>query len=247
MPGAAASQPQPQPVARQSSNDLPPTVQVPELTEVLDATSAVDIQPVPAAPSAGAAAVQQQTVQAGVTVDQTVSQPAPIIPLPVEQAAAPAVALPPPLLPGVDPEFLELFIEEAHDEIERLQELLPRWEDNPQDQDALVGLRRSFHTLKGSGRMVGAQLIGEFAWSLENLLNRVLSKTLTRSPAIMTLLRSAAVAVPELVGQLQSGTEPTSDIAALISMAQQLAEGRQPAAGAVPATPPSAEKKQSSR
>ena len=33
-------------------------------------------------------------------------------------------------------------------------------------------MRRSFHTLKGSGRMVGAQLIGEFAWSIENLLNR---------------------------------------------------------------------------
>ena len=38
--------------------------------------------------------------------------------------------------------------------------------------DALVTVRRSFHTLKGSGRMVGARDLGEFAWSIENLLNR---------------------------------------------------------------------------
>src|SRR5690606_25164187 len=115
----------------------------------------------------------------------------------------------------------------------------PRWEDNPQDQDALTGLRRSFHTLKGSGRMVGAHLIGEFAWSLENLLNRVISKTLVRSPAIMTVLRAASEAVPELVAQLETGTPPTADIAALIGTAQQLAEGQSRPAPA----PPSTEKK----
>ena len=44
-------------------------------------------------------------------------------------------------------------------------------------------MRRSFHTLKGSGRMVGAQLLGEFCWSVENLLNRIIDKTLARTPA----------------------------------------------------------------
>ena len=82
----------------------------------------------------------------------------------------------------IDPEFLELFIEEAKDEIAKLKRLFPLWDENPQDQDSLVNVRRSFHTLKGSGRMVGAQLIGEFAWSVENLLNRVINKTLERTP-----------------------------------------------------------------
>ena len=87
----------------------------------------------------------------------------------------------------IDPEFLELFIEEAKDEIAKLKELFPRWDENPQDQDALVNVRRSFHTLKGSGRMVGAELIGDFAWSVENLLNRVINKTLERTPDMMAL------------------------------------------------------------
>ena len=126
-------------------------------------------------------------------------------------ARAPA-PVPPAIAPRpnqeIDPEFLELFIEEAKDEIAKLQQLFPRWDENPQEQDALISVRRSFHTLKGSGRMVGAQLIGEFAWSVENMLNRVINRTLERTPDIMTLMREAVAAVPQLVEQLETGAQP---------------------------------------
>ena len=52
-------------------------------------------------------------------------------------------------------------------------------------------MRRAFHTLKGSGRMVGATDISEFAWAIENLLNRVIENTLQRSPAILATVRDA--------------------------------------------------------
>jgi chemosensory pili system protein ChpA (sensor histidine kinase/response regulator) len=62
-----------------------------------------------------------------------------------------AVAVPPVLVVPedreIDPEFIEIFIEEAKEEIARLRELCPRWDMNPQDHEALVILRRSFHTL----------------------------------------------------------------------------------------------------
>jgi chemosensory pili system protein ChpA (sensor histidine kinase/response regulator) len=138
----------------------------------------------------------------------------------------------------IDPEFLELFIEEAKDEIEKLHKLFPRWDENPQDQDALVNVRRSFHTLKGSGRMVGAQLIGDFAWAVENLLNRVINKTLERTPDMMSMLREAVAAVPELVEQLEAGRPPKRDIARIISHANEIA-GVRPSAAA-PATAPAA-------
>src|SRR5690606_9672396 len=123
----------------------------------------------------------------------------------------------------IDPEFLELFIEEAKDEIEKLNKLFPLWDENPQDQDALVNVRRSFHTLKGSGRMVGAQRIGEFAWAIENLLNRVINKTLERTPDMMGMLRDAVAAVPELVEQLETGRPLRIDIARIISTANEIA------------------------
>ncbi|MEQ1580841.1 MAG: Hpt domain-containing protein [Steroidobacteraceae bacterium] len=127
-----------------------------------------------------------------------------------------------------DPEFLELFIEEAKDEIAKLNTLFPRWDENPADQDALVNVRRSFHTLKGSGRMVGAQLIGEVAWSIESLLNRVINKTLARTPEMMALLRSAVAVIPELVEQLETGRDPQADVARIIAEAKSISGVQEP-------------------
>ncbi len=137
------------------------------------------------------------------------------------EANLPPVLVRPP--DKADPEFLELFIEEARDEIAKLRSLLPRWDDNPLDDDALNNLRRSFHTLKGSGRLVGAQLIGEFAWSIEGLLNRVISKTLERTPEMMELLRQAVAVLPQLVEQLEVGRPPDTLVAPLIAQARALA------------------------
>ena len=144
----------------------------------------------------------------------------------------------------IDPEFLELFIEEAKDEIAKLKRLFPLWDENPQDQDSLVNVRRSFHTLKGSGRMVGAQLIGEFAWAVENLLNRVINKTLERSPEMMTVLREAVAAVPELVEQLETARPPQANVARIIAGLNEIAGVRpsapapRPVAAPAPAAAP---------
>lgn len=143
--------------------------------------------------------------------------------------AATMVNLPPVLVRPEDkssPEFLELFIEEAREEISKLQLMLPRWDDDPQDMDALTHIRRSFHTLKGSGRLVGAQLVGEFAWSMENMLNRVISKTLERTPEMVEMLRQAVAALPELIEQLESGRAPQTNVGALIAWAYTFAGTR---------------------
>jgi len=143
-------------------------------------------------------------------------------------AAAPTLAASPPK-PAVelaDPELMKLFIEEAHEELTKIQHGFPVWDQNPLERDSLVTVRRCFHTLKGSGRMVGARELGEFAWSIENLVNRLLDNTLTRSPAILETLRASVAALPELIAQLESGTPVRSDIAAISSRAHALAAGR---------------------
>jgi chemosensory pili system protein ChpA (sensor histidine kinase/response regulator) len=126
---------------------------------------------------------------------------------------------------AVDPQFVELFIEEAKEEIASIQRAFPLWDQNPMDLESLATLRRSFHTLKGSGRMVGARLIAEFAWAIENLLNRIIDKTLSRTPAMMGLLRNAVATLPQLVHQLEHGGEVS--IEALMSRAFAYADGRE--------------------
>jgi chemosensory pili system protein ChpA (sensor histidine kinase/response regulator) len=125
----------------------------------------------------------------------------------------------------LDPELLELFIEEAKEEIATIGRNLPAWAEAPDDMEALITVRRSFHTLKGSGRMVGAERIGEYAWSIESLLNRLINKTLVRTPPMVEFVLEAAKAVPELVEQLEVGSEPQSDIGLLMARASAFAEG----------------------
>ncbi|HUJ53604.1 MAG TPA: Hpt domain-containing protein, partial [Steroidobacteraceae bacterium] len=152
------------------------------------------------------------------------------------EAAAPTLAASPAPRAAArpehsDPELMKLFIEEAAEELARIQQCFPVWQQNPAERDALVTVRRSFHTLKGSGRMVGARDLGEFAWSIENLVNRLLDNTITRSPAILETLRAAIAALPGLIEQLRSGTAVSTDLAAVSSRAHALAAGR-PAGGA---------------
>ena len=62
--------------------------------------------------------------------------------------------------------------------------------------------------------MVGAERIGEYCWSVENLLNRLINRTLTRTPPMVEFITEVGCSgVPELIEQLEVGTEPKADIA----------------------------------
>jgi len=125
----------------------------------------------------------------------------------------------------LDPELLELFIEEAKEEVASIKRKLPVWQEAPDDMETLITVRRSFHTLKGSGRMVGAERIGEYCWSVENLLNRLINRTLVRTPPMVDFIIEAAAVVPELIEQLEVGSDPTADISLLMARSNAFAEG----------------------
>ncbi len=145
----------------------------------------------------------------------------------VDEAAAMAVEVPVVAADAehLDPELLELFIEEAKDEIATIRRDLPAWAESPDDMEMLITVRRSFHTLKGSGRMVGAERIAEYCWCIENLLNRLINRTLGRTPPMVEFILQAAEVVPELVEQLEVGSDPVSDVNLMMMRASAFAEG----------------------
>ena len=199
-------------------------------------------QPTPAVPTVAPAAVTGST-----RIMQPASAAATTV-MPVGEAVAPTLAASSTarlaaLAETADPELVKLFIEEAREELARIQHYFPEWDHNPLERESLITVRRSFHTLKGSGRMVGARELGEFAWAVENLVNRVLDNTLTRSPAILETLRAAVGALPELVEHLETGAAPRADIAGIVSRAHALAAGRQ--GGAARSAPEPAEEEAS--
>ncbi len=175
------------------------------------------------------------------------SQKPPAAPVPAE-IPPPVAAKPksdaPVMDPGEgrsDPELLELFIEEAREEMAGIRRRLPLWSDNPDDSDALIAIRRSFHTLKGSGRMVGAQLIGQFAWSIESLLNRLINQTLSVTPELTAFVTEAANALPELIEQLEIGLAPRVNVHLLMKRAEAFVNGESDAITADEPVPPATE------
>ncbi|MEZ5500581.1 MAG: Hpt domain-containing protein [Steroidobacteraceae bacterium] len=131
-----------------------------------------------------------------------------------------------PAVADVDPELLAIFVEEAREEVEKISSEFPVWENNPLEHDALLVVRRSFHTLKGSGRMVGARELAEFAWAIENLLNRLIDNTLSRTRQILDTIREAVALAPRMVDDLESGGPSRISATALIARAHALAAGR---------------------
>src|SRR5690348_14210121 len=126
---------------------------------------------------------------------------------------------------GIDEDIREVFVEEVGEEIASIRQHLPPWKADPENLDALKSVRRSFHTLKGSGRLVGALALGEFSWKVENMLNRVLDRTIPPDANVQMLVDHALAALPELHAALQGGEAPRAPLAAIMQAADKLAAG----------------------
>ncbi len=135
----------------------------------------------------------------------------------------------------IDAEIREVFVEEVQEEIENLSRNLPLWQSEVLDFERLKPIRRSFHTLKGSGRLVGALALGDFSWKIENMLNRVLDKTVLPSAAVQTLTGQAIGVLPELLAALRGQGAPKTDIGAIMFAAERLAAGEEVAGEVHPA------------
>ncbi len=126
----------------------------------------------------------------------------------------------------IDDEIREVFSEEFEEEIGNLEQLLPPWRSNPNNPELLRPIRRVFHTLKGSGRLVGAKTLGEFSWKVESLLNKVLDGTRAGSPAVVALLDKAFNTLPLLRAALL-GETVYADLKGIEAVTEKLIAGEE--------------------
>jgi chemosensory pili system protein ChpA (sensor histidine kinase/response regulator) len=165
-------------------------------------------------PAAAAAAGEEDWVEIEEEVEQHIGAPGP-----TEFAGFQVT------VDGIDDEIREIFLEETQEEIDNLQAALSQWLAEPERKESLTPIRRSFHTLKGSGRLVGARLLGEFAWKVENMLNRVLDGSVEPHEGVQALVRHAVDALPQLKAALEGESSVDAPIAAIMETADRLAMG----------------------
>ncbi len=127
----------------------------------------------------------------------------------------------------IDPEFLEIFLEEAAEVEQTIRDRFARWSRDPSDREALTELRRAFHTLKGSGRLVGAERVGELSRAVEALLNRVIDGTVEPSAQLIAYMAEAVAFTPEIIAA-EANASPL-DIDDKVERAEALALGQLPA------------------
>ncbi|PPU76886.1 hybrid sensor histidine kinase/response regulator [Xanthomonas cucurbitae] len=139
----------------------------------------------------------------------------------------------------IDDDIRDVFLEEFDEELVNLGQLLPVWRAAPNSPDKLRTIRRVFHTLKGSGRLVGASVLGEFSWKIESMLNRVLDNSRPPSPAVVAMVGLAYEVLPQFNAALRDQGRISADLPEIQAIAERVAAGEEvyyvPAA-ATPAT-----------
>lgn len=119
-----------------------------------------------------------------------------VVPQPMP-TAEPMPSLVPVAVPAVDPdadddaELRDIFLEEARDVVQNGLSALEALRSEPTNLADQTTLRRAFHTLKGSSRMVGLNDFGEAAWAFEQLLNTSLAEQRPASDALMSVSEQA--------------------------------------------------------
>ncbi|MDO8932607.1 MAG: Hpt domain-containing protein, partial [Rhodocyclaceae bacterium] len=126
---------------------------------------------------------------------------------------------------AIDAELLAIFLEEAHEVLATIAEAYPHARAAPEDHAALVVLRRAFHTLKGSGRMVGLADLGEAAWAVEQVMNGWLQQEKEATPALLDMIGLAHELFRAWVAQLESGGGAGRDATELAARCERLRSG----------------------
>jgi chemotaxis protein histidine kinase CheA len=140
---------------------------------------------------------------------------------------------------AADDEIVEIFIEEAGEVLEAMDGNLATWKRSPGDKQALTEIRRGFHTLKGSGRMVKALDLAEMAWKVENMLNRAIEGTVSVSEPMVRLVDSVRGLMPRMVDAFKGQTSVAGDrdVELLMAQADAIAHGQALPTSAAPPTP----------
>ncbi|MDW3095714.1 MAG: Hpt domain-containing protein [Gammaproteobacteria bacterium] len=116
-----------------------------------------------------------------------------------------------------DPLLVETFIEEAEQVVVEIKNHWNAWKAGQKDWDSFANMRRGYHTLKGSGRFVGAELLSELSWQYENLCNKCLGKKEPIDDSKQALFQQGVECIPLLVEQLKFPTEANNiDVVSLI-------------------------------
>ncbi len=216
-------------------NDAPPVV-APELpaASVLATASAEAEVETPAEPTLDVATQPGPFAQDPLPVPDSAVQEDTVEPLQSPQVAAvpevnstvsPAKPSDSVLRPVLDDELLGIFLEEVREVVQHGKAAVAALGAEPDNLSEQTTLRRSFHTLKGSSRMVGLHEFGEAAWSIEQVFNLCMAEQKPMQAPMLQLARQTLEAFGCWATDIETGDASAWKASAFLRAAQALNEG----------------------
>ncbi|QTN24185.1 Hpt domain-containing protein [Rhizobacter sp. AJA081-3] len=139
-----------------------------------------------------------------------------------------------------DDEMREVFLEEAREVLHDAGVATDDLAHAPSDLALLTTVRRAFHTLKGSSRMVGLKEFGEAAWACEQMYNTQLADHRAAGPELIDFTKGVLARLSDWVADIAAHRDAARTGSAIKAAAQRLAAG-QPALPLVTAPAPLSE------
>ncbi|MCL2025363.1 MAG: chemotaxis protein CheW [Leptospirales bacterium] len=120
-------------------------------------------------------------------------------------------------------EYQDVFIEEADELLQELNQDLVRFEKEPEDIEIINNIFRAAHTLKSSAAFVGLVDLSELAHQMEDLLQGVRDGVISISSEIIDVVFKCFDTVNAVVDSISAGEEPDQDIASVINQIHRVA------------------------
>jgi chemosensory pili system protein ChpA (sensor histidine kinase/response regulator) len=100
---------------------------------------------------------------------------------------------------AVTQELMEIFLVEAEDHLHTINSALRTLENQPGRKEVMEEIRRSVHTLKGAGAMVGFRSVTQLSHRMEDLLDLLYAGSLVVTLEILDLLFSSQDCLQDLL------------------------------------------------
>lgn len=125
------------------------------------------------------------------------------------------------------PEELKLFMEEAEEHLQLLEEDLVRLEKEIDNEELLQAIFRAAHTLKGSSATLGHQRMAQLTHGMENILDKVRKGQLEITTEIMDVLLEGLDILKILKEEIETLEESDISLEGILERLAKAAEGQQ--------------------
>ncbi len=121
-------------------------------------------------------------------------------------------------------EYQDIFLEEADEQLNELNQNLLELEKNPDDHEIINNIFRTAHSLKSSAAFVGLNELSDLAHMMENLLQGIRDGSMGVTPEIVDIIFNCFDEIRNVIDTIGAGEKPTQDFKWLIDEIQKISK-----------------------